>query len=161
MLHVSKFHGSWQPRHSCAAILPSSRSAYFWSINLDLKFNWNFHVEICHKGSTFKLHRVYQARFGPPPPQSGAERRYKAYNKPISAWINLKISRFVVRPMHCNGQNIQHCFELYPHATSPLFSPYITCWKNYWSTGRGDIAPCPPPKYATDTTRSRQLAKNR
>ena len=79
MLHVSKFHGSWQPRHSCAAILPSSRSAYFWSINLDLKFNWNFHVEICHNGSTFKLHPVYQARFGPPPPQSGAERRYKAY----------------------------------------------------------------------------------
>ena len=79
MLHVSKFHGSWQPRHSRAAILPSSRSAYFWSINLDLKFNWNFHVEICHKGRTFKLHRVYKARFGPPPPQSGAERRYKAY----------------------------------------------------------------------------------
>jgi hypothetical protein len=24
--------------------------------------------------------------------------------------------------------------------------------KNYWSAGRGDIAPCPPPKYATAAT---------
>lgn len=73
MLYASKFSRRWQPRHSCVAVLPSSHSSYFWSINVDHKFSWNFCVEVRHKGSRFKRHPVYQARFWLPPSHSGSE----------------------------------------------------------------------------------------
>ena len=133
-------------RHSRAAILPSSRSAYFWSINLDLKFNWNFHVEICHKGSTFKLHPIYIKS------DLDRHRRKVALNIVIKPIINplVLVSIWKFHDLWCvpctvmdktsnialNSTRMQqaHYFRHILHAEK--------------ITGRpegGDIAPCPPP----------------
>ena len=103
-------------------------------------------------GSRFKWHPVYQARFGPPSPHGGTE-AWTSYslklNKPISAWINLKISRFVVRltvidktsnfALNLTRMQQAHYIRHILHAEKITGRP----------EGGGNIAPCPPPKYAT------------